>query len=405
MKKYRVFALLGVLALTSGSLYAQDYDDIYYDASKSVTTETKAKTKVVKPTKTIAVYGEVPETYKVAVRDNYRVERDVDEYNRHSVYEPQYEVDINGDTIYMDSTYVDDDMFANTRRIERFYNPDIVILSDDDELVELYYDESPTINLVVGSDWGYGSYYGLGYASSYYPWYTGWYEPWYYGWYSPWHWHSPWYYGYTNWGFYNWGWTYYSPWYYSYWNSPYWGWGHHHGWYGNYTSWSKPHHSGRPHYSSNNWMANGHRAGMATNRNGRGRVSSYPGSNRNGIAPRGSNGNRPSGVGGTTGRGRGGYATSRGGGNMGSRNSAGVTPRNSGSVSRSSGSRSYSSGNRSSNSSSYGGSRSYGGSSHSSGSYSGGSSHSSGGYSGGGSRGSSGGGGGSHGGSGGSHRH
>ena len=404
MKKYRVFALLGMLALTAGSLQAQDYDDIYYDASKSVTAETKTKTKVVKPTKTIAVYGEVPDKYQVAARDNYRVIRDEDEYNRRGAYEPQYEIDINGDTVYCDSLY-EDDAFANTRRIERFYNPDIVILSDDDDLVELYYDESPTINLIVGSDYGYG------WASSYYPWYTGLYEPWYmgYGWYSPWRWHSPWYYGYYNPWHWGWGWTYYSPWYYSYWRSPYWG--HHYGWsnwgwHNSYANWNKPHRPGGSHFSGNSWLK--HRTGLADNRNGRGRVNAV-GSNRNGISARGGNGNRSTGVGTTPNRNRSGYATSRGGGNMGSRNSAGVTPRSSGAVSRSSssGSRSYSSGGtRSSSSGSYsGGSRSYSGG-RSSGSYSSGSSHSSGSYSSGGSHGSSGGGGGSHGGSsGGSRRH
>ena len=193
--KYRILGLLGVMALTAGSLQAQDYDDIYYDASKAQPT-TKTKVKAEKPAKTVAVYGDVPERYKLVVKDNYREERDVDEYNRRGAYEPKYEVDINGDTIYFDgdSVMYDDDMFANTRRIERFYNPDIVILSDDDDLVELYYDESPTINLIVGSDWAYSSY---GWSSSYYPWYTGWYEPWYSDWYSPWYygWYSPWRYG------------------------------------------------------------------------------------------------------------------------------------------------------------------------------------------------------------------
>ena len=188
--KYRVLALLGMMALSAGALLqAQDYDDIYYDASKS----TKAVTKTAKTAKTEAVYGQVPEKYQVAAQDNYRIERDVDEYNRRGAFEPTYErsfeVDINGDTIYFDNDTIYEESFANTRRIERFYNPDIVILSDDDDLVELYYDESPTINLIVGTDWGYGSYYGWGYASSYYPWYTGWYYPWYTGWYEPWYTH------------------------------------------------------------------------------------------------------------------------------------------------------------------------------------------------------------------------
>ncbi|MBQ7205657.1 MAG: hypothetical protein IJS04_07430 [Muribaculaceae bacterium] len=382
-----------MMALTAGPLFAQDYDDIYYDASKPAT----VKTTVVKPAKTIAVYGEVPENYKVVSSNNYRAERDVDEYNRHGVeYDSlSYEVDINGDTIF-------EDAFANTRRIERFYNPDIVILSDDDDLVELYYDESPTINLVVGSDWGYGNYYG--WASSYYPWYTGWYEPWYvgygwygaYGWYSPWSWHYPWYYGYySNW---HWGW-HYSPWYRTGWGwgHPY-GWGHH--WYSNPTYYGHT----TPHYNGHSWRAGGHRQGLAANRNGRSRVGLGNNHSRSGIAARGADGNRGSGIGSTT-RSRGSGSIGSRGGNMGSRGTSGVTSRSS-SVSRSSsgGGRSYSGGSSSGGGRSYsggsssGGSRSYSSGSSSSGgsrSYSGGSS------SGGGSRGSSGGGGGgSHGGGG-----
>ena len=380
--KYRILTLVGLLALSAGSfLQAQDYDDIYYDGSKS-TTGTK-KTKVETPVKTVAVYGEVPDTYKVAAQSNYRVERDEDEYNRRGVYDPEYALDLNGDTIYSDSIY--EEAFANTHLIERFYNPDIVILSSDDELIELYYDESPTINLVVGSDWGYGSYYG--WASSYYPWYTGWYDPWY-TWYSWRPWHSPFYYSwYRPYGY--WGWTY-SPWYWGH-NHWYWGSGYHHGWndwawHGNnsHTGHARP---ARPNYDSN-WISNGHRTGLATNRNGRTRVDAM-GSNRNGISARSTGGNR-TGLGSSNGRSgtRGGYATSRGSGNMGSRSSSGVSPRNSsgysGSRSSSSGrSGSYSSsgrsgssysGGRSSGSYSSGGSRSGGSYGGSSGSYSSGSS-------------------------------
>lgn len=393
--KYRIFALMSLLALGVGSLMAQDYDDIYYDASKS--SSSKGKTvKVVKPVKTVQVYGEVPEKYKEAVQSNYSTDRDVDEYNRRGAYEPNYEVTITGDTVFYGDT-IYEEAFANTRRIERFYNPDIVILSDDEDLVELYYDESPTINLIVGSDWGYGSYYGYGW-SSYYPWYTDWYYPWYSGWYGPWYrpWHySPWYWGYT-------------PWYYSSWH---WGWNHHywsgwHGWdwYGHYTT--PVRHPNR--FVDTSARPGGHRGGLATNRNTRGRVD-VGASNRNGISARGANESRSAGVGNIGSRSRGGYASTRGGGNMGSRSSSGVTTR------RSSATGGYSSGSRSSggyspsgrSSSSYGGSRSnsstsrgsYGGSS-SRGS-SGGGSYSSGG---GGSHGSSGGGGGHSGSSGGGGR-
>jgi len=410
--KYRVFALVGLLALSAGAiLQAQDYDDIYYDASKSTDTKT---VKVMKPAKTVAVYGEVPDRYKESARENYRVVRDEDEYNRRGDFAPasttDFEIDINGDTIFFGDTIYEED-FANTRRIERFYNPDIVILSDDDDLVELYYDESPTINLVIGSDWGYGSTYGWSgaYYNYYTPWYVDYYYPWYTGWYSPWYtpWHYNWYYhpwGYRSWGYwgYNtWGYWGHRPWYN-------WGWGHGPHWYADVPhGWNPGHRNGRSHYVDGHSTRMGTRPGLGTNRNGRGRVSASTGSRNgsHGIAARGANGNRNSG---NVGRTRGGYAGSRNG-NMGSRGSSGVTTRSAtrssrGSSVSSGGSRSSSSSSRSyggSRSSSYGSSRSYGSSSsssHSSGSYSGGSSRgSSGSYSGGSSRGSSGGG--SHGGS------
>ena len=402
--KYRFYALIGLLALSAGAiLQAQDYDDIYYDASKS---SASTKAKVAQPAKTVAVYGEVPERYKEAVQVNYSTNRDVDEYNRRGAYDPSnmpaFEVDINGDTIYFDNDSIyDDEAFANTRRIERFYNPDVVILSDDDDLVELYYSETPTINLIVGSDWGY-DYYDWGFYSSYYPWYTGWYEPW--GWYSPWRWRASWYYGYRPWGW-SWG---YHPWYYSSWSwgwgRSYWDWGHRPYW--GWSDWNyapnRHNHTRYADYGARPGL--GQRAGLATNRNNRGRVDAM-GSNRNNIGARGASSNRGSSVGTTT-RSRGGYATSRGG-NMGSRSNSGVVSRSSGSVSRSpssSGSHIYGGSSSSSRSSgsSYSGSRS-------SGSYSSGSSRSSGGSyssgsSGGGSRGG-GGGGGSTGGSSGSRRH
>ncbi len=413
--KYRIFALMSMLALTAASvLQAQDYDDIYYDASKSTTSAKSVK--VAKPAKTVAVYGEVPEQYKVAANSNYRVERDEDEYNRRGAYElqaqPQFEVDINGDTIMLDSTYLEVDAFANTRRIERFYNPDVVVLSDDDDLIELYYDESPTINLIVGSDYGLG----YSYASTYYPWYTGWYEPWfssyyspYFGWYDPWiSTFSPWHYGYYGYyGLYNWhyrgptlwGWNYWGirPWHNSYY-------GHHYGWY----DWTGNHHHGRP---GGHTYGGGGRSridrsgvGLSGNRNGRSRVGGQS-PTRNAISPRGTtDGNRPS-VGGTVTRTRTrGYASDRGsGGNMGTRGTSGVTTRHSGisrnGTSSAGSSRSYSGSSSSGSSRSYsGGSRSYSGgsSSRSSGgsSYSGGSRGSSGGGSYGGSSGGSSGGGG-----------
>ena len=124
--KARVLSLMGVLALCAGTvIHAQDYDDIYYGGS---TTEVKQETKKVETTKTRT---QVPTSYKVTVQKNYQTDRDVDEYNRRGGIYSQPE----NDTLYLDAPD-DGTMFGNTQRIERFYNPDIVVLSDDAELVE-----------------------------------------------------------------------------------------------------------------------------------------------------------------------------------------------------------------------------------------------------------------------------
>lgn len=220
--KLRVLTLLGVLALGAGTvIQAQDYDDIYYDGGKN-TTEVKKETKKVETTRTRT---EVPTQYKVTVQKNYQTDRDVDEYNRRGGIYAQPE----NDTLYLDAPE-NEGTFGNTQRIERFYNPDIVVLSDDDELVELYYDNAPTVNLVIGSNYGYTPRFGWGFGNywpyyAYDPFYDPFWDPWYYsGWYG---WHRP---------YYSWyGW--HSPWYYSSWS---WGWGWHGGWRGWYDPWARP---------------------------------------------------------------------------------------------------------------------------------------------------------------------
>lgn len=356
--KYRFLALIGLLALSAGAvMQAQDYDDIYYDASKSA-----SATKATKQSKTVSAYGEVPERYKAVAQDNYRVERDVDEYNRRGNFEPNYqlnyEVDINGDTIYFDGDTIYEEAFANTRRIERFYNPDVVILSDDDDLVELYYDESPSINLVIGTDMGLAASYG--WANTYYPWYTGWYpyyQPYYYSpwfsWYDSW---SPYWYGswYRPWhSDFLWGWSYmgYRPWWYG---SP-WAWDYGYGYHSphtyHWTGYNPGHGNGtQRHFGTHDRNANS-RVGLASSRNPNGRtdhragttgrsrgVSTPTGTSRSGSSS--VRGGLATGRAGNMGSGRVGSATTRPS-STGSGRIGGATTRPSGSVSRpaSSGSR------------------------------------------------------------------
>lgn len=394
--KLRVLTLLGVLALGAGTvIHAQDYDDIYYDGSKQ-TTEVKRETKRVE---TQTTRTEVPTRYKVTVEKNYQTERDVDEYNRRGGIYAQPE----NDTLYLDAPdYESQSTFGNTKRIERFYNPDIVVLSNDDELVELYYDTAPTINLVIGTNYGFSPRFGWGIGYSTY-WYDPWYglydpffDPWYYsGWYG---WHRP-YYRWGGWYYAGWGWS--RPWHYTGWYG--YGWGHHWGggyWGGGYYSGNH----GRWHGHSGDRLPGDHRSLLnGSSRRGGGLTTG----SRAGVRTAGNSGRmgggtitngrtRPSTMSGvTTGRTRpssqignidrttrgaatGGYS----GGSVRNRGTASSGYSGSTTRSYSPSSSSRSSGYSGSRSSSYGSSRSssYGGSR--SGSY--GSSRSSGGYSGGG---------------------
>lgn len=205
---YKFLSLIGALLLGYGCAIAQDYeDDIYFDG----TSENKTtKVKVVTKRQPVAndYYADLSTT--VTPISGVVNGRDVDEYNRR--VEPLYE---------NDTTYLDGETFANTRRLERFHNPDIVIRSNDPDLIEYYFDSTPTINLIVGTDWSYGPYWGWGYR---------YYDPWY-SWNWGWGWHSPWYYS-SWWGGWYGGW--YRPWHYG------WGWNHHHYWDGYYGWYNRP---------------------------------------------------------------------------------------------------------------------------------------------------------------------
>lgn len=243
-------ALAGVaVAMLSVSASAQGYydDDIYFDASK-----TKAAKPVRKVTETPA--STVVNVSLSDLKANYATvskstsTRDVDEYNRRGDYKP------------VDNSSVDDlgDNFEYTRRIERFYNSDIVNGSDDEDLIYYYHnanDEladvnrtSPTtINIYVEnpdpwtgfwSPYYYSSAWSWAWRPSHYynPWYS-WNYAWGYGpsWSLSWGWGPSWDFGW------HWGWHYPS---YGWGWSPAWGWNHPgHGWGGS-------HH---PNYPGHHW--------------------------------------------------------------------------------------------------------------------------------------------------------
>lgn len=228
----------GILSTPAQSFYD---DDIYYNASKvkkekqeatQKAAEKKAKANYV-PNKSVDYPG----------ADTYTVQgdslRDVDEYNRRTP---------SGSSVADGSISGNDDTFAYTRRIEKFYNPSIVDDSGDENLQYLYYsseaereqkEDVTNVNIYVESpSWGWSSYWP--YYSSY-AWGPSWAWNSWYGWTSPsWSWY--WNFGPSwAWGP-SWSWTWGPSWG----CGPSWGWGpalpppHRPGWGGHGPGWNRP---------------------------------------------------------------------------------------------------------------------------------------------------------------------
>lgn len=256
MKKI-LTTLVPCLLLTL-SATAQGYydDDIYYDASKAKKEkQEQARQRAVQAARSNYVPSAQPFTDYPAA-DTYTVNsgstRDVDEYNRR--YSP---TQANGveqtDSVSLDQLLAGD--FANTRRIERFSNPDIVTGSDDADLQYYYYNtdaaQPANTTIVINNVDPYG-YYG----SAWSPWYNGYYSPWYYSsYYSPyWSWgYNPWYYG-GLWGpawvpSWSWSWSWSWGWGGG-WHGPgpgyhpSWSWGGSHAWRPSSPGASRPHQQG-----------------------------------------------------------------------------------------------------------------------------------------------------------------
>lgn len=106
----------------AGTLSAQSYydDDIYYDASKAP----KKVEKQVKAAPRQNTAAQQPRVYQTMPgADSYTVytsnTRDVDEYNRRGSYVAQADSRAAADTAAAGD-------FRYTRRIEKFYNPEVV---------------------------------------------------------------------------------------------------------------------------------------------------------------------------------------------------------------------------------------------------------------------------------------
>lgn len=182
----------------AGAVMAQDFDDIYFDSSKSTKKAKNVTPEFVTEEASDDEYSDSP-----VFGNNYIAERDVDEYNRRG----SYSADADTTTYANDSVYAGEDSFQYTDRIKRFHNPSVVIESTDPDLVNLYVYTRPSVNIVVGTPtyttWATDPYY---YSSVSWGFYNSWYP-----------------FGYVGWGYDPFYFSFYDPFYYSY--RPYW---HHH---------------------------------------------------------------------------------------------------------------------------------------------------------------------------------
>lgn len=325
-KNMLMAVMLGSFLMVSAQSYYDD--DIYYDASKAPKVEKKVSSnRAVKKANT---YQAIPgsDAY-VVYTDNTR---DVDEYNRRGSYRA---VD---NSSAADSLSLND--FKYTRKIEKYYNPEVVTGSGDEELMYYYANtdnqNTPTqVNIYVDSPDYWNPYF---YSSA---WSWAWNRPAYM---NPWYYNNPWLWDAWTWGpsfSWSWGWGPSWTWGPSFgwswgWGPSYgWGWGPAYGWGGHI--WHRPgHHAGpgasrpvrnhNPRYSvPGNPMRNGrYGGGNSIVRNPSGVASSRPGR----IPSSSVSSSRP------TGGGRGtGSAVTRPGSNVNRPGSA-VSRPGSGSVSR-----------------------------------------------------------------------
>lgn len=183
MKLKRLILILAATVAATSAVTAQSYydDDIYYDASKDKTPKPKKTVKQTFTTPSTVIVAEYPAADTYTVKGTRTIS--VDDYNRRGIFAK--------DSLSNDTTATD---FAYTRRIEQFYNPEIVSGSGDKDLATIYYMEPEQVNVYVNTPsayWGYDYFYPT------------------FSWYSP-YWS------------YNWRWN--SPWYWNSWYDPYWAW-------------------------------------------------------------------------------------------------------------------------------------------------------------------------------------
>lgn len=197
--KFKRFTLtMATVLATVGLMSAQSYfdDDIYYNPSKATkTTKTQSSDNSAKKN-TVIVY-DYPSADTYSVNGTRKIS--VDDYNRRGIFA--------SDSLSADTTATD---FAYTRRIEQFYNPQIVSASGDQDLANIYYMEPDQVNIYINTPSGYWGY------DYFYP-YSAWNSPYWYN--NYWRWNSSWYWGSWYDPYWSWGWGPSWAW------GPSWGWG------------------------------------------------------------------------------------------------------------------------------------------------------------------------------------
>ena len=220
IKRFALFMATAFAAFQMASAQSYFDDDIYYDASKDKAAKTVKKSSGTPQNsnyRKAATYGNNSARVVVAdypSADSYTVNGtrsiSVDDYNRRGIFAT--------DSLSADTTSTD---FQYTRRIEQYYNPEIVSGSGDEELAQIYYMEPQTVNVYVNTPsayWGYDYFYpsiawgSPFYYNNYWRWNSGWYwnswyDPyWAWGWGPSWAWGPSWSWGWgPGWGP-SWGW-------------------------------------------------------------------------------------------------------------------------------------------------------------------------------------------------------
>ncbi len=230
MNGKKISLLAAMLISGVGLMWGQGYydDDIYFNPSKNKDKNQEAA-KAIK-----AARKNASKVSNYAGSDTYTVisssTRSVDEYNRRGVFG-------SASTTATNDTILDD--FAYTRRIERFYNPEIVTSSNDPDLSEYYYSQPANINIIIDTP-SYG-YWGYPYGPS---WGWGW-NDWAWGplwsWGPSWSWNLGWGPSWA-WGP-SWGWNWGPSWAWG----PSWGWTPGPIWGGSHPHYYNPRHPGAVH--------------------------------------------------------------------------------------------------------------------------------------------------------------